>query len=448
MKAHELLYKLKALNVKIWAEGEKLRWSAPKGVVTDKITAQMKVKKSELISILRSNRPNEQLEIKEKDKTVPTTKSQQKKIDFVQIQNTIKSFSDSYSGPPGKIVRVEVPVEGDLIIDIFPENGDPHFFTSYKAPLVKKSNDYDEGQASKLTNARTKHQSRLLLPKRYRDVSSHFTNENHEEETPLKIVKRGRGDFPSIYRPCRISEVYGQEEVKNAIANGLNGETLSQVLLFYGVSGTGKTTLGRIIAMGLNCEKGPTSEPCCECEFCKAVLSGNSFAFQEFDAGHLSGVERMRKERQNFAAAPLGYEKNKIIVFDECHRLSEEAQSVLLKPTEDVLSQLYFIFCTTDYGKTLETLRNRCMQFEFRGLATDEIRRLLCDVCMFENLEADSGLLENIIPEAKGMPRNALFLLQKAVASGKLKSLADGRSGLPKQEKQKTTEVYDVEPLF
>jgi DNA polymerase III gamma/tau subunit len=88
------------------------------------------------------------------------------------------------------------------------------------------------------------------------------------------------------------------------------------------------------------------------------------------------------------------------------------------------------------------------MQFEFRGLATDEIRRLLCDVCMFENLEADSGLLENIIPEAKGMPRNALFLLQKAVASGKLKSLADGRSGLPKQEKQKTTEVYDVEPLF
>ncbi len=262
------------------------------------------------------------------------------------------------------------------------------------------------------------------------------------------IVKRGEGNDRGVYRPCRISEVYGQDDIKKVIADGLDNGTLDQVLLFHGVSGTGKTTFGRIVAMGLNCKKGSTSEPCCECEFCKAVLNGCSFAFQEFDAGHLSGVDDMRKERQNFAAAPISYDRKKIILFDECHRLSKEAQHALLKPTEDVYSHIQFIFCTTSPEIMIPTLQNRCMPFEFRELQPEEIKQRLIDVCKCEGLDSNPDILDIIIREAEGMPRNALTQLQKAVASGNLKPIIAGCSGMPRQEGEKTLEVYDVEQLF
>jgi len=237
-----------------------------------------------------------------------------------------------------------------------------------------------------------------------------------------RIVKRGEGDYPIVYRPCRMSEVYGQDEVKRTITYGLDNGTISHAVLFHGVSGTGKTSIGRIIAMGLNCKKGPTSEPCGECHFCKPVRNGNSFAFKEMDAGYLSGIDKIREERQDFDAASMGSERVKIIVFDECHRLTEPAQSVLLKPIEDGRSHIYFIFCTTNPKRMIETLRNRCMQFEFKKLQNEELRELLCDVCENENLEPDPATIESIIQESKGMPRNALWLLQRAVGFGKLGS--------------------------
>ena len=237
-----------------------------------------------------------------------------------------------------------------------------------------------------------------------------------------RIVKRGDGDYPLVYRPCRMSEVYGQDEARRAITYSLDQETLPHAVLFQGISGTGKTTIGRIIAMGLNCKKGPTSEPCGDCDPCKAVLNGCSFAFKELDAGYLSGIDKMREERQNFSAAPMGLERFKIILIDECHRLTEPAQNVLLKPIEDGWRHVYFIFCTTNPKRTIETLRNRCMQFEFKGLQAEELKKLLYDVCENENLEPDQVTIENIIKESNGMPRNALWLLQRAVGCGKLGS--------------------------
>jgi site-specific DNA-methyltransferase (adenine-specific) len=233
-----------------------------------------------------------------------------------------------------------------------------------------------------------------------------------------RVVKRGMRDFPDAYRPCRLSEVYGQDEVKKVIAHGLTNRTLPHVLLFQGASGTGKTTVGRIVAMGLNCEKGPTSEPCCECRPCKAVLSRCSFAYEEYDTAHLSGVDGIRDKCQDLFAAPMSGENNRIILFDECHWLSEKAQAALLKPTEDVPGFIYFIFCTT--GEILETLQYRCTQFKFNPLPDEQIRMLLSDVCASEKLLPAPAKLENIIKEAEGMPRNALFLLQKAVVAGDL----------------------------
>jgi len=298
MKENELIKILSDLDIRIWAEGEKLRWNAPNGIVTHEILAHMKEHKSEILALLKA-----------------------KEI--------------------GEETMVEV---------------------SISAP---------------------------------------------------QVVKRGLGDLPSVYRPCRISEVYGQDEIKKAIAHGLDTGTLAHVLLFQGVSGTGKTTMARIVAMGLNCEKGTTSEPCCECDFCKAVLNGNSFAFQEFDAAHLPGVNNVRGVTGDLCAAPMGGERKRIVLFDECHRLSDPAQAALLKPTEDVREHVYVILCTTEKEDVLKPLQIRCMQFRFNALSDEEIRTLLLDVCAAEKLDPHPALIENMIAEAKGMARNALFLLQE-----------------------------------
>ncbi len=258
-----------------------------------------------------------------------------------------------------------------------------------------------------------------------RETEGNLKGKSVEVSLPSpKIFKRGGGDYPRVFRPCRISEFFGQEEIKRIIAYGLETDTLSHALLFQGISGTGKTTMGRIVAMGLNCKKGPTSEPCCECEPCKSVLNGRSFAYQEFDAALLSGVEDVRRIRQEFDCAPLSGGKSKIILFDESYRLSDQAQATLLKPLEDAADHLYFIFCTTE--KMLWTLQNRCQQFKFKKLADHELRTLLTDVCNQERLEVEPDLLREIIKEAEGMPRNALLLLEQGVSSGKVKRIGEG----------------------
>ena len=302
MKTLKLIKRLSDLHVRVWAEGEKLKWKAPEGIVRDELLAEIRERKSEILDLLKA----------------------------IEIGN-------------GGVGENPIP-----------------------AP---------------------------------------------------KAVKRGTGDFTLQYRPRRISEVYGQSEIKKYVAHGLDTGTLAHALLFQGVSGTGKTTMGRIVAMGLNCEKGPTSEPCCECYSCKATMNGNSFAFQEFDAAHLSGVETVREKVGDFYAAPMGGERCRVVLFDECHRLSTAAQAALLKHAEDVPWFLYYIFCTTK--EIIEPLRNRCMQFRFDVLPHDDIRALLLDVSASENLIVEPAQIESIIAEAKGMPRNALLLLQEESCNAK-----------------------------
>ncbi len=313
--------------------------------------------------------------------------------------------------------------EGDVVLDFFCGSGSTCIAAknlNRRFIGIDRNKEYYEIAVLRTANTQSR--------KRFKEENMPTTYSKIKlkgKKMPPRIVRRGNGDYPSIYRPCRISEVYGQDEAKLTIANCLDKGTLPHILLFQGVSGTGKTSIGRIIAMGLNCEKGSTSEPCGKCLFCKAVLNHNSFAFQEFNAGYFSGVDKMRKEIQNFDAASMGGERYKIILFDECQRLTQEAQAVLLKPTEDCHADLYFIFCTTDVKKMLDPLQNRCMQFEFKRLQPEELRRLLYDVCENENLEPDSDIIEEIMLEAEGMPRNALWLLQRAVGCGKLVEKAD-----------------------
>lgn len=225
-------------------------------------------------------------------------------------------------------------------------------------------------------------------------------------------------DFTTIYRPKRVSEVYGNDENKRIIARGLDEGNLPHSLLFHGVSGTGKTTLAQIVGMGLNCKTGRTGEPCCECDSCRSVLHGASLTYIEYNSANNTGIDFLRGERQNFDALPLGDYRAKVYVFDECHRLSDNSQDLLLREVENPVEITYFIFCTTQLKGIIEPLRNRCMSLEFTRVADQEVLRLLKYVIECEQLALDSEILDGIVRAADGMPRNALTLLQKAMLTG------------------------------
>ena len=227
-------------------------------------------------------------------------------------------------------------------------------------------------------------------------------------------------DFTTIYRPRGISEVYGNDENKRIIATGLQEGRLAHSLLFQGVSGTGKTSMARIVGMGLNCKTGLTSEPCCECESCRCHLHNMSFAYKELNAAYFTSIDDLRRERQEFDAYPMGDYRSKVYVFDECHRLSKNAQDLLLHEVEEPVEITYFILCTTEPKGIVEPLRNRCMELEFKPVPDEEVMRLLQHVSEREQLVCRLEILERIIEKAHGKPRNALFLLQKAVLAGEV----------------------------
>ena len=259
------------------------------------------------------------------------------------------------------------------------------------------------------------------------------------------VTKRLKGDFAIAYRPWRISEIYGQEEIKNVIGNGLDTNTVAHSFLFYGISGTGKTTIGRIIAMGLNCrEKGPTSEPCCKCDLCRLTQNLNSFSFREFNSAHFRGIDHVREVVGNLNYASFDGADKTIIVFDECHRLTKDAQNLLLKGVEDSHEYNHFVFCSTQPEDIIKTLRNRCMPMEFKKVPYEEMFKLLCDVCECEGVESDPGVLDGIIKEADGMPRNALFLLQKMVTAGELKKIPELPEPIEKKIEKKMELVKSV----
>jgi len=216
--------------------------------------------------------------------------------------------------------------------------------------------------------------------------------------------------------------LYGQEEIKQIIINCFKNGTIGHSYLFHGASGTGKTTCARIIGMGLLCEEGPTSMPCGKCQQCKSIMALSNMDFLELNNANFTGIDFMRTLKADFYCSPF-MGRYKIFVFDECHRMTEATQSIMLKEVEDVIDGVYFIFCSTNPEKIIEPLRNRCMSVEFQPVKDNDIRRMLVDVCESEGIIYQDGAMEPIIKDARGLPRNALFLLQKAVDSGKVQKI-------------------------
>ena len=200
---------------------------------------------------------------------------------------------------------------------------------------------------------------------------------------------------------------------------------MPHAFLFYGLSGTGKTTMARIIKMGLNCEKGPTSEPCCECNYCKRMINlSDSLAVLEINAVEFlkDDFKEMLKNFHGYNSGAFeGLNKN-ICIVDECHGLTDDQAGLFLKYVENVPEWNYYVFCTTEPEKVLYTLRERCViKVEFKKIPDEEIMNLLSEICEQEKLHHDDELLKNIVDQSEGMLRRAVNLLQQENLAGNIK---------------------------
>ena len=220
------------------------------------------------------------------------------------------------------------------------------------------------------------------------------------------------------YRPGRLSEVVGQEHVTEPLARALTGNRIHHAYLLSGPRGCGKTSTARILARSLNCEQGPTPDPCGECQSCidLAPNGPGSLDVIELDAASHGGVDDTRelRERAMFAPASSRY---KVYIVDEAHMVSTAGFNALLKLVEEPPEHVRFIFATTEADKVLPTIRSRTFNYTFRLVPTRALQAHLASVCEAEGIVADPAALTLVARAAGGSVRDALSILGQ-LASG------------------------------
>jgi DNA polymerase-3 subunit gamma/tau len=227
------------------------------------------------------------------------------------------------------------------------------------------------------------------------------------------------------YRPQGFDDVVGQEPVVRTLKNAIDAGQVRQAYLFAGPRGTGKTSLARILAKALNCEKGPSSQPDTECHICRAIAAGTSLDVVEMDAASQRGIDDIRDIRDHAVLQPVEG-RYKVYILDEAHQLTDAAFNALLKLIEEPPPHLLFVFCTTDLGKMLPTVRSRCQTFVFARPRLPELVRVLRWVADGEEIEVPDAALALIARAARGAYRDAVSTLdQLAAATGKKISVQD-----------------------
>ncbi|MGH7902183.1 MAG: DNA polymerase III subunit gamma/tau [Thermodesulfobacteriota bacterium] len=218
------------------------------------------------------------------------------------------------------------------------------------------------------------------------------------------------------WRPRAFDEVIGQEYITKTLRNAVLSNKLAHALIFSGPRGVGKTSTARIVAKSLNCDKGPTPDPCQTCVFCKEISDGISLDVIEIDAASHTGVKDIREIIENIRYLPsLG--KTKIYIIDEAHMLSQAAFNALLKTLEEPPPHVIFILATTEVHKIPVTILSRCQRFDFKKVPLEKIRERIKLITSIENIVIADDTIDVISKESDGSIRDALSLLDQLIAT-------------------------------
>lgn len=218
------------------------------------------------------------------------------------------------------------------------------------------------------------------------------------------------------YRPQKFSEVVGQEHVVRTLQGALQTNKLAHAYLFAGPRGTGKTTLARILAKVINCDRLQDSDACAECSFCLEVKNGRALDLIEIDAASNRGIDEIRALREGTRFSSMNAGKYKTYIIDECHQLTKEASNALLKTLEEPPTKTMFILATTEPHKMLPTILSRVQRFDFKKLSTDQIVTKLTGIAQEEKIKIEKDLLRLIALQAEGSLRDAESNFSKLIS--------------------------------